>query len=100
MIVERSPSMLFSTPSALRIAVYGAEVSTQGRGVGLWSVGYKATVTAAGATPVFLKPSTGSRTWSELLDGCKGVVVSGFENSERYEGDMESLCTWCKQRKF
>jgi gamma-glutamyl-gamma-aminobutyrate hydrolase PuuD len=91
---------MFSTPSSVRIALYGAEVSSQGRGVGLWSIGYKGAVTAAGATPLFLKPSMGGRTWGELLEGCKGVVVCGFDVSARQQGDMESLCIWCKQRKF
>ena len=67
---------MFSTPSALRIAIYGSEVNTAGRGVGLWSIGYKGAITAAGATPVFLEPSTGDQTWGEMLEGCKGVVVS------------------------
>src|SRR4051794_6815126 len=91
---------MFSAPSALRIAIYGSEVHTQGRGVGLWSIGYKAAVTAAGATPVILKPSMGGHTWGELLEGCKGVVVCGFDESAKRQGDMESLCVWCKQRKF
>jgi gamma-glutamyl-gamma-aminobutyrate hydrolase PuuD len=90
---------MFSTPSSLRIAIYGSEVTTPGRGVGLWSVGYKASVTAAGATPELLKPSAGAKTWNETLQGCKGVVVCGFEDSNR-QGDLESLCVWCKQHKF
>ena len=40
---------MFSPPSPLRIAIYGSEVTTLGRGVGLWSIGYKGAVTAAGA---------------------------------------------------
>src|SRR5207302_877283 len=90
---------MFSTPSPVRIAVYGSEVNTPGRGVGLWSIGYKGAVTAAGATPVFLEPSGGRQTWNELLDGVKGVVLCGFEASTQ-QGDLESLCVWCKQRKF
>jgi gamma-glutamyl-gamma-aminobutyrate hydrolase PuuD len=90
---------VFSTPSPLRIAVYGSEVNILGRGVGLWSVGYNASVIAAGATPVFLKPSAAKQTWGELMDGCKGVVLCGFAGA-RDSGDMESLAVWCKQRKF
>ena len=51
---------MFSTPSALRIAIYGSEVSTPGRGVGLWSIGYKGAVIAAGATPVFVRQAAGA----------------------------------------
>jgi putative glutamine amidotransferase len=90
---------MFSTPSSLRIAVYGSEVNAPGRGVGLWPIGYKGAVTAAGATPVFLEPSAGTDTWAELLDGFKGVVLCGFEDASR-QGDLESLAVWCKQRKF
>jgi gamma-glutamyl-gamma-aminobutyrate hydrolase PuuD len=90
---------MFSTPSPLRIAIYGSEVTTPGRGVGLWSIGYQASVTAAGATPVLLKPSVGSHTWSELLAGCKGLVLCGFEDG-KHQGDLESVSVWCKQRKF
>ena len=92
--------MLFATPSPVRLAVYGSELNTQGRGVGLWSIGYQGAITAAGATPVFLKPATGSRSWKELLDGMKGVVVSGFAEGGSKQGDMESLCLWCKQQRF
>lgn len=84
---------------AVRLALYGAEVPIQGIGIGLWSVGYKATIEAAGADPVFLKPAKGDETWAELLEDCRGVVVCGFGNDTK-QGDMESLCLWCKQNKF
>ena len=90
---------MFSTPSPTRIAIYGSEVSTQGRGVGLWAIGYQGAVTAASATPVFLEVPTKKLSWSHLLDGFKGVVVCGFPQAER-QSEMESLCQWCKQRKF
>ncbi len=90
---------MFSTPSTLRVAIYGSEIKTPGRGVGLWSIGYQGAVTAAGAMPVFLEPSNGSQSWGDLLDGFKGVVVNGYEDVTD-QGDMESLCVWCKQRKF
>jgi putative glutamine amidotransferase len=90
---------MFSTPSSLRIAIYGSEVKTPGRGVGLWSIGYQGAVTAAGATPVFVEQSAGTETWAELLTGFKGVILSGFEDQSR-QGDLESLAVWCKQRKF
>lgn len=90
---------MFSTPSPTRIAVFGSEVATPGRGVGLWSIGYNGAITAASATPVFLDAPTRKQSWGHLLDGFKGVVVSGFENADR-QAEMEALCVWCKQRKF
>ena len=66
---------MFANPSTIRLAIYGSEIDTQARGVGLWSAGYKGAVTAAGATPVFLEPSTGKETWNELL------ITYGFENN-------------------
>lgn len=82
-----------------RLAIYGQEVSRQGRGVGLWSVGYEATVQASGAEPVFLGPATGDAPWAEILQDCRGVVVSGFGEQANH-GDLESLCLWCKENKF
>lgn len=90
---------MFSTPSPVRVAIYGSELNMPGRGVGLWSIGYKGAITAAGATPVFLERSTGDQSWNELLEGFKGVVLSGFDSLAE-AGDLESLCIWCKQHKF
>jgi putative glutamine amidotransferase len=92
---------MFSTNSELRIAVYGSEVNLKGRGVGLWSVGYKATLVAAGAEPIFLKPACGGESWSEMLHGVHGVVACGFHGSTPGKmGDIESLCLWCRERRF
>jgi gamma-glutamyl-gamma-aminobutyrate hydrolase PuuD len=91
---------MFSNPLPLRIAIYGSEIETAGRGVGLWSIGYKGAVIAAGATPEFLKRSGGKQTWGEVLNGCKGVVLCGFPQSADDQGDLEALSVWCKQRKF
>ena len=59
---------MFSSDNPLRIPVYGSEINTKGRGVGLWSTGYRGTMLAAGAEPVFLKPATGGESWDEILD--------------------------------
>src|SRR5215510_14486260 len=90
---------MFSTPSTTHVAVYGSEIKLLGRGVGLWSVGYQATIVAAGAAQVFLTPSTGKQTWGEMLHGCKGVVVCGHDQGGK-AGDMESLAVWCRQHKY
>ncbi len=92
---------MFSTENPLRIAVYGSEVPTKGRGVGLWNTGYHGTLVAAGAEPVFLKPACGGKPWGEILDGTLGVVACGFHHSTPGKlGDIESLCLWCRSHRF
>jgi gamma-glutamyl-gamma-aminobutyrate hydrolase PuuD len=91
--------MLFQSPTPQRLAVYGSETVTPGRGVGLWPSGYRGNVVAAEATPVFLKPNKGDKPWGEVLDGCKGVVICGFADYEHH-GDLESLCLWCRRERF
>lgn len=90
--------MLFTTSSSIRVAVYGRETTTPGRGVGLWSAGYKGNLTAAGAEARFLNPAEGDRTWEESLAGTVGVVVCGYEAD--LQGDVESLCLWCRENRF
>jgi putative glutamine amidotransferase len=86
----------------LRIAIYGSEVKTPGRGIGLWATGYQGTVTAAGGIPEFLSPANGAESWDEILGSFHGVVVSGFVQGSGPAklGDVESLCHWCKQHRF
>lgn len=92
---------MFSSDNPLRIAVYGSEIKTKGRGVGLWTSGYQGTLVAAGADPVFLKPACGGESWDEILDGMMGVVACGFENNASGKfGDIESLCLWCRSHRF
>ncbi|MFO0970355.1 MAG: gamma-glutamyl-gamma-aminobutyrate hydrolase family protein [Gemmataceae bacterium] len=84
---------------AIRLAIYGSEVSLEGKGIGLWNVGYQATIEASGAEPVFLDPAEGDASWSELLEDMRGVVVCGF-TGQTQRGDLESLCLWCRENKF
>lgn len=92
---------MFSGNSELRIAIYGSEIKTKGRGVGLWSAGYQSTLAAAGAEPIFLKPACGGEAWGEILRDCKGVVACGFDNATPGKmGDIESLCLWCREHRF
>jgi putative glutamine amidotransferase len=91
---------MFNNESDLRIAVYGSEIKTKGRGVGLWSVGYQSTITAAGATPTFLKPACGGESWDEILHGFQGVVACGHHGASSKMGDIESLCLWCREHRF
>jgi putative glutamine amidotransferase len=92
---------MFNSPSAtLRIAVYGSEVPQPGRNIGLWLSGYQGCIAAAGATPVFLKPNVGDRSWDEVIDDCIGVVVCGFDRGPTRQGDLESLCLWAKTNRF
>jgi putative glutamine amidotransferase len=93
--------MHFNAPtSSVRVAIYGSEVGIPGKNIGLWASGYKGAVVAAGATPVFLKPAHGDKPWDEIIDDCGGVVVCGFEHGPTKHGDMESLCSWAKERRF
>jgi putative glutamine amidotransferase len=97
---ERSPRV-FSSNNPVRIPVYGSEIAITGRGVGLWSTGYRGTMLAAGAEPVFLKPSTGRDSWDEILEDFPGVVACGHANSTPGKlGDIESLCLWCREHRF
>jgi putative glutamine amidotransferase len=92
---------MFSSPSpTLRIAVYGSEVGQPGKNIGLWPSGYHGSISAAGATPVFLKPALGDRSWDEILDDAIGVVVCGFDRGPTRHGDMESLCLWSRTNRF
>ncbi len=92
---------MFNTNHPLRIALYGSEIKTKGRGVGLWTSGYQGTLTAAGAEPVFLKPNCGGKSWGEILHGFGGVVACGFDDATPGKmGDIESLCLWCREHHF
>jgi putative glutamine amidotransferase len=62
--------------------------------------GYQGCIAAAGATPVFLKPNVGDRSWDEIIDDCIGVVVCGFDRGPTRQGDLESLCLWAKTNRF
>lgn len=92
---------MFSAPSTtIRIAVYGSEIGQPGKNIGLWASGYQGSIIAAGATPFFLKPAHGDRSWDEILDDAGGVVVCGFDRGPTKHGDMESLCSWCRTNRF
>jgi putative glutamine amidotransferase len=91
---------MFSAPTtSLRLAVYGSEIALPRRNIGLWFSGYQGFITAAGATPVFLKPAIGDRSWDEVIGDCDGVIVCGFNGPTKH-GDMESLCLWAKSNRF
>ena len=92
---------MFTEPStSIRIAVYGSEIGQPGRNIGLWASGYQGSIIAAGATPVFLKPAHGDRSWDEILEDAGGVVVCGFDRGPTKHGDLESLCSWCRANRF
>jgi len=89
-----------TTPPSLRIAVCGPEeaASTEGRGCGLWSVGYAASVTAAGAIPSFLEEKPGGPSWDELLDGFHGVILTGESRASAQPiASEERLCRLCRK---
>jgi putative glutamine amidotransferase len=92
---------MLAANNPLRIAVYGSEIKTKGRGVGLWPAGYHGALTHIGAEPVFLKPACGGESWGEILHGFAGVVACTFEHGTPGKmGDIESLCLWCREHCF
>ena len=92
---------MFSTDHTLRIAVYGSEIKTKGKGIGLWAAGYHGALNAAGADPVFLRPACGAESWGEILRGFGGVVACAFDHTTPGKmGDFESLCLWCREHRL
>jgi len=92
---------MFTPNPAIRIGIYGAEIPTKGRGVGLWPSGYHGSVAAAGATPLFLEANTGGDSWAEVLHGLQGVILCGHgTHTIGKMGDGESLCLWCQRHGF
>lgn len=92
---------MFNAPtSTVRIGIYGSEVATLGRNVGLWPSGYHGGIVAAGAHPVQLEPATGNKSWNEILSGLSGVVYCAYPDGQAKQGDGESLCLWAKRHHF
>src|SRR5688572_23168962 len=76
-------SCMFPSNPNLRIAIYGSEVKTPGKGIGLWTAGYHGSLTAAGSNPSFVPQASGAESWSELMQGFHGVVVCGFDKPSK-----------------
>ncbi len=89
-----------SPTSSIRIGIYGSDgtAGQEGRGCGLWPVGYVGAVTAAGAVPVVLQPLAPGDSWKELLHGLDGVIFSeSTAGPLREPGDEENLVRYCRQ---
>jgi putative glutamine amidotransferase len=68
------------------------------RGCGLWAPGYASSLGAAGAVPVLLGRSLGSRSIEELFGDLHGIVYTGNDpTSSRYLTEGEQVCAWCRQ---
>jgi putative glutamine amidotransferase len=91
------------TPSPIRIGIVG-ELATQspdGRGCGLWPVGYQGAITAAGGTPVPLPFASARLPWEKLLDDVDGLVLAGLPaNSPRHLAEAAQLCEVCRERRL
>jgi putative glutamine amidotransferase len=90
------------TASSLRIGIYGcdAQVNQPSKSFGLWGPGYASSVTAAGATPVALRPMPGC-SWDELLEGIDGVVFAASKaTGARQQAEEERLCEWCRELRL
>src|SRR5438105_2005892 len=95
--------MVASTPSTLRIAVYGPEEapSNENRGCGLWATGYAAALAAAGATPVLLGETVRARTWSDALADVHGLVWTGRPRPNGLpNAEEERLNAWCRKNRL
>lgn len=90
------------TPT-IRIGIVGdtAKARPDGRGCGLWPVGYPGTVTAAGGTPVPLPFATARQSWEQILEDVEGVVFAGLPSSSPRElTEATQLCETCRERRL
>jgi putative glutamine amidotransferase len=95
--------MFSADNSPFRVAIYGPEEAStnESRGCNLWAMGYAATLTAAGATPVSIGDLGSGASWGEVLRDLDGVVWTG-----RYRPDLtltsaeERLCQWCRKNRM
>jgi putative glutamine amidotransferase len=81
-----------------RVGIYGSN-GTPGneRGFNLWPVGYVGSLTAAGATPVFLRKLEPGETWEEMLAGISAVVFTeSLAASPRQVSEEEGLIRYCR----
>jgi putative glutamine amidotransferase len=91
--------MASPTPT-VRIGIYGSDGTNgqEGRGCGLWPIGYHGAVSAAGATPVVLPQLPAGESWKELLHGLDGIIFSQSTSTAPAElGDEENLVRYCRQ---
>lgn len=91
-----------ATPPSLRIGIVGERnQAPQGRGCGLWPVGYVGAVTAAGAIPVSLPFASIRQPWEKLLDDVDGVVFAGLPSDQgRHLTEGAQLCEVCRERRM
>lgn len=92
--------MLKLTSNSVRIGIYGTAELPAGRGIGLWPSGYKGTLTAAGAEPVFLDDSDDDATWGQVLSGLHGVVLTADRHTSANALAHEGLCHFCRDRRL
>jgi putative glutamine amidotransferase len=94
---------MVANPASVRIGVFGPEETAgeEPRGCSLWQVGYAASLTAAGATPVPLGERAPTRGWPELLHDVQGLVWTGRQRESALPTpDEERLCNWCRKNNF
>jgi putative glutamine amidotransferase len=84
----------------VHIGILGTDPAPRAhRGWGIWSPGYTAAVTAAGAVPVALPPRP-PRSWQEALQGVQGVVFAGADRPGAPAVAEEGLLTHCRQQRL
>ena len=92
-----------TTLSSPRVGIFGSDGTSgdQRHGCGLWAAGYRAVVTAAGATPVLLGETAGGRPWLRLLDGIDGVILAPAGTpTPRQALDAEALIRHCEDHEL
>jgi len=85
-----------------RVGIYGSNgTSGQERGFNLWPVGYVGSLTAAGATPVFLRKLEPGEAWKDVLDGIAAVLFTeSLAASPRQVSDEEALIRYCREHNL
>src|SRR4051812_22519541 len=89
-----------ATSPTIHIGILGTDPTPRAqRGWGIWSPGYTAAVSAAGAVPVALPPRP-PHSWQETLQGVHGVVFAGADRPGAAGVADEGLLAYCRQQRL
>jgi putative glutamine amidotransferase len=84
----------------IRIGIVGDPGRAEGRGCGLWPVGYPGAVTAAAAEPIALPFANARRPWEQILEDVEGVVFAGLPRGDRDLAEAALLVEGCRERRM
>ncbi len=94
---------MIATTTPTRIGIYGSEEapSNEGRGCNLWATGYAAAISAAGATPVFLREDPTRRSDENGLESVQALVwTSRLRDGTGPTAEEQRLCRWCRRQRL